>query len=232
MITGSKILIVEGDVHLGKLLASELERKKLKVELRPDATGIAEYLQESKWDALIIDMSVPTNNGMELLRHVRAVSLDLPVLVLCGSKSAEDLEQAFEQGADDYLSKPFSLRELVARTRRLLRRNRSLMAKPNKSSRLTLNREGYAVFRGDQQIELTPKEFALLEYLINHAGKVVSRQSLMQDIWKTPSSSSTNVVDVYMKYLRDKIDAGHENKIIRTVRGIGYVLKSGECEYA
>ena len=232
MITECKILIVEGDVHLGKLLARELERKELQVELRPDATGIAEYLQDSKWDLFILDLSLPTGNSMELLTHIRTASRDLPVLVLSGSNCLEDLEHAFENGADDFLAKPFSLRELVARTRRLLRRNGSGKAKPSQSSRLILNRGGYAVSRGDQQIDLTPKEFAILEYLMNHSGKVVSRQSLMQDIWNMPSSSSTNVVDVYMKYLRDKIDAGQENKIIRTVRGIGYVLKSGECQYA
>jgi DNA-binding response OmpR family regulator len=225
-------LIVEGDVHLGKLLAREFERKELQVQLRTDATSIAEYLQESKWDLIIVDLSLSTHNGMEPLNHIRAASRDLPVLVLSGSKAADDLEQAFDHGADDFLSKPFSLRELVARARRLLRRKGLWKAKPSQSSSLTLNREGYAVFRGDQQIDLTPKEFAILEYMMNHSGKVVSRQSLLQDIWNMPASSSTNVVDVYMKYLRDKIDAGQENKIIRTVRGIGYVLKGGECQYA
>jgi len=232
MTTTPRILIIASDLPFGKLLARELERRELRIELRSDIADIPDQLRQSRPDLLIIDLNVSVAETVATLKNIRVGFRELPVLVLSSSNRAEDLEQAFEHGADDFLGKPVSLRELAARSRRLLRRKGISMESPQKSNPLTIHPEGLTVYRGGQQIDLTPKEFAILEYLAKNAGKIVSRQALMQEFWKASADGSTNVVDVYMKYLRDKIDRGHEEKIIRTVRGFGYVLKGEECQYA
>jgi DNA-binding response OmpR family regulator len=131
-----------------------------------------------------------------------------------------------EKGADDYLIKPFSFLELIARVRALQRRNVLAPAAPSNVNELTLSREEYRVMRGGRRIDLTPREFAILEYLIKHVGRPVSRAMLIQDVWNIPYDPSSNIVDVYMKYLRDKVDLEGEVKLIRTVRGVGYVLSN------
>jgi DNA-binding response OmpR family regulator len=146
--------------------------------------------------------------------------------VLTARNRTEDLVSALEQGADDCLIKPFSFLELLARLRSLLRRNSSLPVCASKVGNLTINREEHWVMRGERRIELTAREFVLLEYLMNNVGKAVSRMTLMRDVWNINFDSTSNIVDVYMKYLRDKIDLDEEVKLIRTVRGVGYVLSS------
>jgi DNA-binding response OmpR family regulator len=172
-------------------------------------------------------------DGMAVLKQVRQRNPVLPILVLTARNRTEDLVSALEQGADDCLIKPFSFQELLARVRGLLRRNSVRSAAPIKVGgsstvgNLTMNVEEHWVLRGDRRIDLTVREFALLEYLMNNAGKAVSRKTLMEEVWNVPFDPSTNIVDVYMKYLRDKIDLAGEPKLIRTVRGVGYVLSNG-----
>jgi len=166
-------------------------------------------------------------DGMAILKQVRLSQPRLPILVLTARNRTEDLLLALEQGADDYLIKPFSFMELLARVRNLLRRSSSPAVSSSKIGNLTINREEHWVMRGDRRIDLTVREFALLEYLMSNVGKAVSRATLMREVWNTQLDSTTNIVDVYMKYLRDKIDREGEVKLIRTVRGVGYVL-SGE----
>jgi DNA-binding response OmpR family regulator len=133
---------------------------------------------------------------------------------------------ALDQGADDYLIKPFSLKELMARIHSLLRRNSTPEVRSANVGNLTINREEHRVMRGERRIDLTPREFEILAYLMSHAGKTVSRITLMREVWNIPFDPSTNIVDVYMKYLRDKVDLDGEEKLIRTVRGVGYVLSA------
>jgi len=144
--------------------------------------------------------------------------------VLTARNRTEDLVLALEQGADDCLIKPFSFLELLARLRSLLRRNSALPVSSSKVGNLTINREEHWVMRGERRIDLTAREFVLLEYLMNNVGKAVSRTTLMREVWNITFDSTSNIVDVYMKYLRDKIDMDEEVKLIRTVRGVGYVL--------
>jgi DNA-binding response OmpR family regulator len=224
--TGARILIVEDDVPLGKFLSRTLTLKLFSVQVTLDGETAWEALQTSIYDLVILDLNLPRIDGMVLLKRVRLTQPGLRILVLTARNRTEDLVSALDQGADDCLIKPFSFLELLARVRGLLRRDAAPSVSSSKVGDLIINREEHRVMRGGRIIDLTPREFAILECLMDNAGKVVSRMTLMQDVWNTPYDPTTNIVDVYMKYLRDKIDAEGEVKLLRTVRGVGYALRN------
>jgi DNA-binding response OmpR family regulator len=226
MPTGPKILVVDDDVPLGKFLSRELKRRGFCVEMRHDGEAARDDIQASNYDLVILDLNLPKIDGMAVLKQVRLSDPQLPILVLTARNHTQDLVLALEQGADDCLIKPFSFLELLARVRGLLRRKSAPAMSSSKVGNLTINREEHWVLRGDRRIDLTAREFALLEYLMSNAGKAVSRTTIMREVWNTTLESATNIVDVYMKYLRDKIDIDGEVKLIRTVRGVGYVLNN------
>jgi two-component system copper resistance phosphate regulon response regulator CusR len=224
--TGARILIVEDDVPLGKFLSRTLTQKLFSVQVTLDGETAWEALQTSIYDLVILDLNLPRIDGMVLLKRVRLTQPGLRILVLTARNRTEDLVSALDQGADDCLIKPFSFLELLARVRGLLRRDAAPPVSSSKIGDLIINREEHRVVRGGRTIDLTPREFAILECLMDNAGKVVSRMTLMQDVWNTPYDPTTNIVDVYMKYLRDKIDGEGEVKLLRTVRGVGYALRN------
>ncbi len=228
-----RILIVEDDVPLSKFLGRELVDLGFSVDVRHDAEPACELLKSNSHDLVILDLS--RGDGMTFLQRIRTlVPPQVPILVLSARTSSDDVVRALDCGADDCLSKPFSFRELQARMRCLLRRNtRPATASMSSSSAtssasrvddLEMNREERRVVRGARRIDLTPREFAILDHLMTNAGKPVSRTDLMSEVWNIAFDPKTNIVDVYMKYVRDKVDGVGERKLIHTVRGVGYVL--------
>jgi two-component system copper resistance phosphate regulon response regulator CusR len=223
---GPRILIVEDDISLCKFLSRELELKLFSVDVCHDGEAACDKLRESSYDLVTLDLNMPKMDGMAFLKQARLSQPRLPILVVTARNRTEDLLLAFEQGADDCLIKPFSFLELLARVRSLLRRNSAPAGRSSKVGDLTVDWEEHRVMRAGRRIDLTPREFAILEYLMGNVGKPVSRATLMREVWNVPFDPSTNIVDVYMKYLRDKVDLEGEVKLIRTVRGVGYVLSS------
>jgi DNA-binding response OmpR family regulator len=223
-----RVLVVEDDLPLARLLCVWLGAKGYQVEVAHDGEDALARLFAHSYDLALLDLNLPKMDGLALLSHLQEHLPALPVVVLTGRNRTEDRVLALEQGADDCLMKPFSLLELQARMTAVLRRSGSVarsdvpMKRPAQG--LMLNREEYRVERDGRKIELTPREFALLEFLMEQAPRPVSRATLMEQVWRVPFDPSTNIVDVYMKYLRDKIDFGGEQKLIRTVRGVGYAL--------
>jgi DNA-binding response OmpR family regulator len=219
-----KLLIIDDDQPLSRFLRRELNSKQFSAESAYDGESAMELLRAGTYDLMILDRNLPGMDGLDLLQQARALHPNMPVLVLTARNSKADMVQALERGADDCLVKPFSFQELQARLKSLMRRKASMTEALSGVEELVLRTEERCALRGNRRIELTPREFALLEHLMKNAGKPVSRTNLMQEVWNAPFDPSTNVVDVYMKYLRDKIDLNEKHKLIRTVRGVGYVF--------
>jgi DNA-binding response OmpR family regulator len=222
----ARILVVEDDVSLGKFLSRALKLKLFSVDVRLDGETAWEALQSSVYDLAIFDLNLPGIDGMMLLKQVRLTQPGLRILVLTARNRTEDMVSALEQGADDCLIKPFSFLELLARVRGLLRRDSRPASGASRVADLTIDREQHRVVRGKRTIDLTPREFAILDCLMSNLGKPVSRSTLMREVWNLPMDPTTNIVDVYMKYLRDKVDAEGEARLIRTIRGVGYVIRN------
>ena len=221
-----RILIVEDDLSLAGFLSHELQAQSFGVEVVHDAEAALQIFEAGRqFDLLILDLNLPGVDGIELLQQVRPSRPRLPMLVLTARSSVQEKVQAFHNGADDCLVKPFSFVELLARVRALLRRNSGLIPNRSQVADLTLHREERRVERNGRRIELTPREFGILEYLMRYPGRPVSRATLSEEVWNAPHDPSTNLVDVYMKYVRDKVDLPGERKLTHTVRGVGYELR-------
>ncbi len=221
---GSRLLVVEDDIPLAHLLRQQLETKSYVVSVVHDGEAAEQIIQDGKFDLIILDLNLPKLDGVSLLRRVRPTQPRLPVLVLTARSRVQDRALSLDTGADDCMVKPFSFVELHARVRALLRRNTGPISRVSQVADLTLDREQRTVQRNGRRIELTVREFDVLEFLMRNAGRPVSRGSLMEEVWNMPFDPSTNVVDVYVKYVRDKVDLDGETKLIRTMRGVGYVL--------
>jgi len=220
----AKLLVAEDDIPLAHFLQRGLQTQKYEVQIAHDGEAAFQALASAQFNLLILDLNLPKVDGLSLLSRIRPINPNLPVLVLTARSQMEDRIQALDGGADDCMVKPFSLHELTARSRALLRRNRNSAGGVLQVGDLMLNRNDFRVERSGKKIELSAKEFALLEYFMMNARRTVTRTMIMEEVWKTTYDGSTNLVDVYVKYVRDKVDAGFENKLIRTVRGIGYVI--------
>jgi DNA-binding response OmpR family regulator len=220
----AQVLVADDDIPLAHFLRRGLESNKYDVRLAHDGETTLQEISATRYGLLILDLNLPKIDGMALLGRLRPIAPNLPVLVLTARSGVEDRIMALDGGADDYMVKPFSFQELVARSRALLRRNGRTSGTVLQVGDLILNRAEFRVERAGKKIELTAKEFALLEYLMVNARCTLTRAMIMEEVWKTPYDGKTNLVDVYIKYVRDKVDADFACKLLRTARGIGYVI--------
>jgi DNA-binding response OmpR family regulator len=221
-----RILVVEDDLPLSTFLRKGLEQEHYAVDVANDGEQARDMLEATDYDLAVLDLNLPKLNGVDLLRYIRPQRPDLPVLVLTARSRIEDRVSTLDTGADDYLVKPFSFSELSARVRALLRRGRASAESTLQVADLALDRVERRVERGGKRIELTSKEFALLEYLMRNEGRRITRSMIIEHVWNIGFDTATNVVDVYINYLRKKIDEPFTPKLIHTVRGVGYELRN------
>jgi DNA-binding response OmpR family regulator len=219
-----RILVVEDEKKLSELVARALRQESYAVDVADDGTQGWELAEAYDYDLLILDLMLPGLPGEELLRRVRRRNQQVPILILTARDATQEKVSNFEAGADDYLTKPFAFAELVMRVKALLRRGPVARSSVLRVADLELDRLTQQVRRAGKRIELTPKEFALLEYLASSPGRVFSRTMIIEHVWDQSFEGLTNIVDVYVRHLRAKVDDPFPLKLIRTVRGVGYGL--------
>jgi DNA-binding response OmpR family regulator len=219
-----RILVVEDEDKVRRFIVRGLKAEGYAVDAVPDGKEGSHYLFSYSYDLVILDLNLPGMPGTELLRQLRRENSQVPVLVLTARDSVADKVENFECGADDYLTKPFAFAELLVRMKALLRRGPVNRLNILWVSDLELDRAAHQVRRNKQAIDLTSKEFSLLEYLMINTERVLSRTMIVEHVWDQSFEGLTNIVDVYIRQLRKKIDEAHEQKLIRTVRGVGYSI--------
>ncbi|MEJ8734116.1 response regulator transcription factor [Mediterraneibacter sp. ICN-202921] len=223
-----RILIAEDERDLNQLLASRLKEEHYSVDACFDGEEALDYIAGAEYDALILDIMMPKKDGLSVLKQLRKKNKSVPVLLLTAKDSIEDRVKGLDAGANDYLVKPFAFEELLARIRVLLRRPEKSEDSCYRVGGLEVHVDTHQVLRDGKEISLSGKEFSLLRYMIQNKGIVLSREKLEQHLWNYDYAGSSNVIDVYIRYLRKKIDEGFEKKLIHTVRGAGYTLKEKE----
>lgn len=224
-----RILLAEDEPDLNRLILDKLRGEHYSVDSCMDGQAALDYLEAADYDAVILDIMMPGVDGLTVLKRLRAQGGNIPVLLLTARDSIEDRVAGLDAGANDYLVKPFAFEELLARIRVLLRSPRDTGGVCCKIADLEVHLDTHEVKRGGKQIALSGKEFALLRYMVQNEGIVLSREKLEQHLWNYDYPGGSNVIDVYIRYLRKKIDEEFETKLIHTVRGTGYVLKVKNC---
>jgi heavy metal response regulator len=220
-----RILLIEDDKKLAGYLQKGLEEEQYAVDMYHDGLSGGYLAQEIEYDLIILDIMLPRKDGITVCRELREKGLLTPIIMLTARDRIEDKVKGLDVGADDYLPKPFSFDELLARIRALLRRSQSYKAQTLKVADLELDPTSHKVIRAGKEITLTGKEYALLEYLMRNKGRVVTETNIIDHVWDMQSEPFTNVVSVYIHYLRNKVDKGFDQKLIHTVRTLGYVMR-------
>lgn len=221
------ILLIEDEMKIARVLELELAHEGYEVTVADNGkTGLDMALRQ-EWDLILLDLLLPEMNGLDVLREIRAKSDVVPVILLTALDTTADKVTGLDLGANDYVTKPFSYEELSARIRSLMRH----FSQPGRqgatyqTDELTVDTKTHTVLRGGQPIKLTPREYDLLVYLLQHKGQVLSRENILSDVWGFDFMGQTNLVDVYIRYLRQKVDKGWKEKLIKTMRGVGYYIR-------
>jgi two-component system copper resistance phosphate regulon response regulator CusR len=221
-----KVLVIEDDPTVGQFVKRGLEEQRWSVDLVADGEEGEALARSQPYDIIVLDLRLPGRSGQQVLRNLRARGFEKPVLVLTAQDAVDAKVETLRAGADDYVTKPFAFEELLARVEALARRPRAIVSPRLTVADLVVDLDAREVTRAGKPVELTPKEFLVLEYLARHAGRVLSRTLITEYAWGYHFDPGTNIVDVVINHLRKKIDAAHEKKLITTVRGVGYVLKA------
>jgi heavy metal response regulator len=222
-----RILIVEDEKKVANFIKKGLEEEHYAVDTAEDGEAGLYLIEVNNYDLIVLDLMIPKIDGLEVLKRLRSRKNNVPVLVLTAKDSVEDRVTGLDTGCDDYLTKPFAFTEFLARVRALLRRERTEKEPVLRIADLTLSQVTHKVTRGGREIELTSKEYALLEYFMRNPDKVLTRTMISEHVWDYHFDSMTNVVDVYVNYLRKKVDKDFDLKLIHTIRGVGYMMKRG-----
>lgn len=220
-----RLLVVEDEKKLNDLITKKLEKEYYGVDSCFDGEEAVRYVEGTEYDAVILDIMLPKLDGFEVIKRIRAKKNKVPILLLTARDNIDDKVKGLDYGADDYLVKPFIFEELMARIRVLLRRNSGNADNVITIANLKVDLDAKTVFRDDVLIKLSGREYSILEYLIRNKGKILPRERIEDHIWNYEYEGGTNVIDVYIRYLRKKIDDGYTPKLIHTVRGLGYVLR-------
>lgn len=221
-----KILLVEDDKGIAQFIKKGLSENGYTIDVAFHGEEGLPLALHKKYDLIILDIMLPKMDGREILNRMRSMDIKTPVIFLTAKDSERDIVQGLNAGADDYIVKPFSFNELLARIRAILRRGEGVSLPSRlQVSNLILEPEGHRVFRDKAKIELTPTEYALLEFFMRHLGQIITRTMISEKIWDYHFDTSTNVIDVHVSHLRNKIDREFEPKLLHTVKGVGYVLE-------
>jgi two-component system copper resistance phosphate regulon response regulator CusR len=219
-----RILVAEDDAPLAEFLHQRFQQEQFSVQMVSGGSEAQRLASDQSYDLVVLDLDLPTEGGLDVLRKIRAKKPDLPVVMVTSGALTEERVRLLDAGADDSLSKPFAFSELAARVRAVLRRGSRPAHAVLKVADLEVDRIAHLVRRAGRSIDLSPKEFALLEFLMRHEGQAVTRTAIVEQVWKLNFDTMTNVVDVYINYLRRKVDSGYDPPLIRTIRGVGYQI--------
>ncbi len=221
----ARILVIEDEQKVASFLKRGLEQARHTVEVATDGERAIQLAESNEFDLAILDLMLPKQSGLEVLAAIRRRSASLPVLILTAKSAVKDRVRGLEAGGDDYLVKPFAFAELMARVGALLRRGARETMNELRVDDLALDPIRHKVTRSGKEIELSQKEYLLLEYLMRNANQVVTRSMIAERVWDESFDKFTNVIDVYISFLRNKVDSGYERKLIHTLRGVGYSLR-------
>ena len=219
-----RILLVEDEPRVAGFIAKGLREQTYAVDIARDGEQALYNAAVNEYDLVILDVMLPARDGHSVCRELRASGVRAPILMLTARDAVDDRVAGLDSGADDYLTKPFDFKELLARLRALLRRAAPLRPQVARVADLTLNTASHAVTRAGKPVNLTAKEYALLEFLVFNEGRIVDRERIAQHVWDETFDPLSNIIDVYVKRLRDKLDAGHKLRLIHTRRGEGYIM--------
>jgi len=221
-----RILLVEDDKGIVRFVRKGLLENSFSVDVAANGEEGLNAVLHMKYDLVVLDIMLPKLDGREVLKRIRSMSIQTPVIFLTAKDSEGDIIHGLNLGADDYLTKPFSFNELLARIQAIIRRDKTVVYPSRlQVANLVLESDGHRVFREKTKIELTPREYALLEFFMRHPGEIITRTMISEKVWDVHFDTSTNIIDVHVSHLRNKIDKDFEPKLLHTVKGVGYVLE-------